>query len=183
MKSLRYFLLAFGVFILDQLSKWGVMEFLVRPALGEEYGVSRPLLTWLSTAPEKLPPVQIPVTPFFNIVMVWNRGMSFGLFNHQTDYGPVLLGVLAAIIIVIFTLWMLRSVSAFQCFGIALVIGGALGNIMDRVRYGAVADFLDFYVGNWHWPAFNVSDSCICIGVFLLIVQSFFFENPAKDAK
>jgi signal peptidase II len=182
MNTARYFLLAFVAFVLDQLSKWAVMEFMIRPRLGEEFGVSRPLLLWLASAPEKLPPAEIPVAPFFNIVMVWNRGISFGLFNQATDYGPLLLGLLAAVIIVVFTLWMLRSVSHFQCFGIALVIGGALGNIMDRVRFGAVADFLDFHIGTLHWPAFNISDSCICIGVFLLIVQSLFFENPHKGA-
>jgi signal peptidase II len=183
MKNIPYFILALGVFIADQLSKWSVTEFMIRPALGEEYGISRPFLLWLTSAPERLPFTEIPIWPFFNIVMVWNRGMSFGILNHQTDYGPLLLGLLAAVIIVIFTIWMIRSHSNFQCFGIALVIGGALGNILDRVRFGAVVDFLDFHINDLHWPAFNVSDSCICVGVILLIVQSFFFENPYKSAK
>lgn len=183
MHNIPYFILAATAFVLDQISKWWVTEYMIRPALGEEYGISRPLGLWLASAPERLPFVQIPVTDFFNIVMVWNRGMSFGLLNQPTGYGPWILGLLAAAIIIVFTAWMVRSASRFQCFAIALVIGGALGNIMDRVRFGAVVDFLDFHAGDLHWPAFNVSDSCICVGVFLLIVQSIFFENSYKGAK
>ena len=182
MRHMPYYIAALAIFVFDQLSKWWVTEYLIRPKLGEEFGISRPLGLWLMSAPERLPPVEIPVTSFFNIVMVWNRGISFGIMNQHTDYGQWILIGLALVIVAIFTVWMLKSASRLQSLGIALVIGGALGNVVDRFRFGAVIDFLDFHINNWHWPAFNVSDSCICIGVFLLILQSFFFEKPKKDA-
>jgi signal peptidase II len=182
MKKLPYLALALGVFIVDQLSKWAVMEHILRPALGEEYGISRPLLLWLKSAPEILPYVQVPVLPFFNWVMVWNKGVSFGILNHDTDYGPLFLSVLALVIVIAFTIWLFRNRNVFQCVAIALVIGGAIGNVMDRIRFGAVVDFLDFHAFGWHWPAFNVSDSCICIGVFLLIIHTFFFEKKQNNA-
>lgn len=182
MNKIPYFIVALTALILDQLSKWAVMEHVIRPALGEEFGISRSLGLWLKTAPELLPFIQIPVLPFFNFVMVWNKGVSFGILNHETDYGPLFLGVLAVAIIVVFTIWLLRNRNAYQCAAIALVIGGALGNVLDRVRFGAVVDFLDFHAFGWHWPAFNISDSCICIGVFLLIIHSFFFEKSGNNA-
>lgn len=178
-----YYGLAALFLIADQLSKWAVTERMIRPALGPDYGAPLGLWDWLAHAPERLPPAQIPVLPFFNIVMVWNRGISFGLFNNHADYGPLLLGLLSVAIVIVFSVWLQRSQSRFQSFAIAMVIGGAIGNVMDRIRFGAVVDFLDFHAFGVHFPAFNISDSCICVGVFLLIVESFFFEKAAKDAK
>lgn len=178
-----YYGLAALFFIADQLSKWAVTERMIRPALGPEHGPPLGLWEWLAHAPERLPPVQIPLLPFFNIVMVWNRGISFGLFSGNADYGPLILGLLSVAIIVVFSVWLRRSTSRFQSFALAMVIGGAIGNVMDRARFGAVADFLDFHAFGVHFPAFNISDSCICVGVFLLIVESFFFEKTGKDAK
>ncbi|MCC6598558.1 MAG: signal peptidase II [Alphaproteobacteria bacterium] len=183
MYKVFFFGLAAVFFIADQISKWAVTERFIRPALGGEYGESLSLGAWLMQAPALLPPVQIPVLPFFNIVMVWNRGVSFGLFNTHTDYGPLALGLLSVAIIIVFSVWLLRSQSRLQRLSIALVIGGALGNVMDRIRFGAVVDFLDFHAFGIHFPAFNISDSCICIGVFLLIIESFFFEKAGKGDK
>lgn len=121
----------------------------------------------------------IEVTSFFNLVMVWNHGISFGMFNdgdpHQ--YQPMMLSLLSIAIVTILLLWLKKAETKWQVWGLGLVIGGALGNVIDRLIYGAVADFLDFYVGTYHWPAFNLADSFICVGVFLLVLEGLFAKK------
>ncbi|MFT7570069.1 MAG: signal peptidase II [Paracoccaceae bacterium] len=115
------------------------------------------------------PPRFIEVTSFFNIVMVWNRGASFGLFSSNSPWTPVLLGAVAVMISIVLAVWMFRAKSRWLAVSLGLVIGGALGNAIDRVIYGAVADFLDFHAAGYHWPAFNVADIAISIGVIMLL--------------
>lgn len=115
------------------------------------------------------PPRIIEVTSFFNIVMVWNRGASFGLFSSNSPWTPVLLGAIAVIISIVLAVWMYRARSSWLAVSLGCVIGGALGNAIDRALYGAVADFLDFHAYGYHWPAFNVADIAICIGVVMLL--------------
>ena len=182
MSKIPYIILIILFFVTDQFSKWVMTEIIIRPSLYGDIGVSRTLWEWLADAPARLPFTSIEILPFFNIVMVWNQGISFGLFNGGQNYGVFLLIVLALIIIAIFSVWLFRCSSRLQLLGIAMVIGGALGNIMDRVRFGAVVDFMDVHMMDYHWPSFNISDSCISIGVFLLIIYAFFFENREKDA-
>ena len=183
MSKILYLIFIAVLFVFDQLSKWAITENVIRPALGEAFLPPLNLAEWLSNAPGRLPFTSIEVLPFFNIVMVWNQGISFGLFNHDNGVGPFILMGISSVISLIFLIWLFRTTSKLQSFAIVLVIAGALGNVVDRARFGAVIDFLDFHVAGYHWPAFNVADSCICIGVFLLIIQSFFFETTAKDAK
>ncbi len=118
----------------------------------------------------------IAVTGFFNLVMVWNRGVSFGMFNRPDihEYQPLILILVALVIVGVLVHWLRKAESRLEMWALALVIGGALGNVIDRAVYGAVADFFDVYVGNWHWPAFNIADSFICIGVFLLVTDGIF---------
>ncbi len=115
------------------------------------------------------PPRIIEVTSFFNLVMVWNRGASFGLFASQSPWTPVFLGCLAVLISVALGVWMYRATSRWLATALGMVIGGALGNAIDRVLYGAVADFLDFHAYGYHWPAFNVADISISVGVVMLL--------------
>jgi signal peptidase II len=121
----------------------------------------------------------VQVTSFFNLVMVWNHGISFGMFNdgdpHQ--YQPLMLSLLALVIVTILLFWLKKAENKFQVWGIGLVIGGALGNVIDRTLYGAVADFLDFHYDGFHWPAFNFADSFICVGVFLLVFEGLFAKK------
>jgi signal peptidase II len=125
----------------------------------------------------------IEVLPFFNLVTVWNYGISFGMFNSGSPSGSIIFVGLAMAIVVALLVW-LRSVTApLIAAALGLVIGGAIGNVIDRLRFGAVFDFLDFHVGGWHWPAFNVADSAICIGVFLLCIDALFLtQASAKKA-
>ena len=116
----------------------------------------------------------IEVTSFFNIVMVWNYGVSFGMFNNGSSANAYILVLMTLAIVTFLFIWMKRTNSKWQTVALGMVIGGALGNAVDRVAYGAVADFLDFYYRPHHWPAFNVADMAISVGVFLLVVESFF---------
>ncbi len=177
MKKILFYALIIDLIIADQLSKWAVSEFIIRKdgAIG--------LIDWILHAPERLPSSQIEVLPFFNFVMVWNRGISFGLFNSETDYGAYILIALAVVISAGFLVWLSRCTNKMQCFGFSLVVGGALSNALDRVRFGAVMDFLDFHAFGYHWPAFNIADSCIVIGVFILMIHALFFDKPLHTGK
>lgn len=112
----------------------------------------------------------IPITSFFNIVKVVNTGVSFGMFN-ELAYGQIILSLITAAIIAFVIYLLYRSTSKFDAFVYSLIIAGGFGNLYDRIIYGGVFDFLDFHIGEYHWPAFNIADSMICVGVFLLIAD------------
>ena len=118
------------------------------------------------------PPQRIPVLPFFDLVLVFNRGISFGLLGDLGSWGPVVLSALAAGIIGLLLVWLWRSERLNEAIGIVMIIGGAAGNLIDRLHDGAVTDFLDLYVGKYHWPAFNGADLFITMGVLCLLVSS-----------
>ena len=114
----------------------------------------------------------ITVTPFFNLVTVWNPGISFGMLQDVPQGQWVLSGV--AIMVVIALLMWLRKISdRYTATALGLIIGGAIGNITDRIRFSAVFDYLDFHAFGYHWPAFNLPDSFIFIGVAMLFIGSF----------
>ena len=119
------------------------------------------------------------VTEFFDLVLTCNRGMSFGLFNHGAGLNVLLFSLIAAAIVAVLVYWLSRVDSPFLAVAIGLVIGGAIGNMIDRIRLGAVVDFLDFYVGSWHWPAFNVADSAICVGVAAMLLDGLLLRREA----
>lgn len=117
------------------------------------------------------PPRVIEVTSFFSIVMVWNRGASFGLFNsHETWTRYMLVAVAVAISTALF-LWLRKAHGRWLATALGMIIGGALGNAIDRLNHGAVADFLDFHIAAYHWPAFNVADMAISVGVVMLVLD------------
>jgi signal peptidase II len=111
------------------------------------------------------------VTAFFDLVLTCNRGMSFGLFNTGQGLSVPLFSVAAAAIVVILVFWLSRVHSEMLSSAIGMIIGGAVGNVIDRLRFGGVIDFLYFHLGSWYWPAFNVADSAICIGVFIMLFE------------
>jgi signal peptidase II len=168
------------VVAIDQFSKWTITEMVMRTATGKP---PVDFLSWLMTAPERLPAARFEVLPFYNIVMVWNEGVSFGLFNNMDVPMPLILSAFSLLLSFAFLLWMFQTRSPVTALSLALVTGGALGNVIDRMRFGAVIDFLDVHIGTLHWPAFNFADSCIVIGVLLLIVHSLFFEKKPSSEK
>ena len=142
--------LAAAVIVLDQLTKWYMVDVVMAP------------------------PRVIEVTPFFNLVMTWNRGVSFGMLGDESGAGSWLLSLVAAAIVAGLVFWLRRADRPILAVALGLVIGGALGNVIDRLRLGAVADFLDFHLAGYHWPAFNLADSAITVGVIALVVPSLF---------
>jgi len=118
------------------------------------------------------PPRRIELTGFFALTPVWNRGVSFGLFATHAEMGAWILSLIAVTVSLGLGVWLLRQTRSLPRVALGLVIGGAIGNVIDRVTLGAVFDFLDFHVAGWHWPAFNVADAAICVGVGLLLLDS-----------
>lgn len=113
-----------------------------------------------------------PITSFFNLVLVMNRGISFGLFGDSRNTALVWAFIASAIAVVL-CVWLTKTGSRQAAWALGLVIGGAAGNVSDRLRFGAVVDFLDFHVAGLHWPAFNIADAAITTGVLLLCLESF----------
>lgn len=118
-----------------------------------------------------VPPHVIEVTSFFSIVLVWNRGASFGFLNTHAPWTRYLLVAVAFAICAALLVWLRKARGRWLATGLGLVIGGALGNVVDRISHGAVVDFLDFHVAGYHWPAFNVADSAISVGVVMLVLD------------
>lgn len=124
----------------------------------------------------------LPVTPFFNLVLVYNKGAAFSfLAGAQGWQTPLLIAIaIGAIAIVSWMLW--RNPARLMLdIGLTLILGGAIGNLIDRVAYGQVVDFLLFHVYGWSYPAFNVADSAITVGAALLIIESFLPRKPAGE--
>ena len=109
---------------------------------------------------------------FFRLVIVWNSGVSFGLLGGDRPLPAWLLSGVAIAVCIGLLIWLRRTDRPFTGWGIGLVMGGAIGNVIDRARWGAVFDFADFHVDQWHWPAFNVADSAIVVGVGLMLLDS-----------
>lgn len=147
---LKIGLLAAGTIVVsDQLTKWLVRDLVLDSV-------------W-----------RIKVTGFFNIVEVWNRGVSFGFLANDSQWTPHLLSALAIAITAILVFWLRKAETPFIAIAIGIVIGGAVGNVIDRIIWGHVFDFLDFHIAGYHWPAFNVADAAISIGVILILVDGF----------
>jgi signal peptidase II len=147
---------ALAVVLLDQITKWAVVE---RISRYESISV---------------------ISGFFNLVHLRNRGMAFGLMNRpDLDFGFYLLtaGSVVAIVLLLGWFFKMKEDTFRIIFGLSLILGGAVGNLIDRLRFREVIDFLDFYVGQYHWPAFNVADSAITIGVLWLGIHLIFTKD------
>lgn len=111
---------------------------------------------------------------FFNIIRSENPGVAFGMFSGSSTQAHTLVLIalsLVAVLLLAGMLWRIDRLDTPSAIGLALIFGGAMGNVYDRVRVGRVTDFLDFYVASWHWYTFNVADASICIGAGLLILS------------
>ncbi|WP_457675546.1 signal peptidase II [Thiolapillus sp.] len=145
----RYLLLALAILVLDQLSKaWMLWTF-------QPYEV-------------------VPVLPVFNLTLVFNEGAAFSFLSNAGGWQRWFFIGLTSVISLGLLLWLMRLRPGERLTGVALamILGGALGNLVDRVRLGKVVDFLDFHWQGWHWPAFNLADSAITLGVALMFWAS-----------
>ena len=186
-KSRGYFLFGMliiaGIILADQYSKWLVMETMLRetatvPAFADWFMTRHPVEYFVD---QRESFKTIALAPFLNFTMVWNQGISFGLFDtNLPQMALVFIGISLLISILLFMAMALTE-SRFVGTALALVIGGAIGNVIDRVRFGAVADFIDVHVRGYHWPAFNLADSCIVLGAALLVVDSLLRDRKAAE--
>jgi signal peptidase II len=154
------FLAALGVFTLDRWTKW-----MIETQFGSY-------------------DTKTVIPGFFNIVRSQNPGVAFGMFaeNVSRSRTPVLVGLsIVAVLLLAGMLWRIDRLDTPSATGLALIFGGAMGNVFDRVRVGSVTDFLDFYAGTYHWYTFNVADASIFTGACLLILSMVLSQRPGKD--
>jgi signal peptidase II len=121
------------------------------------------------------PGESLALAPFFNLVLVFNTGAAFSFLAAGGGWQTLFFAAIAIVASVVIGFLIVKNQNkSLFCTGLALILGGALGNLHDRLVYGKVVDFLDFHAAGWHWPAFNVADSAITVGAAILIVESFF---------
>ncbi len=155
-----FFLIALAVLLVDRLSKWAVANQI-------------PLHESLSVIPG-----------FFRLTHVQNRGAAFGLLSDSPTswtLGALILFSLIALVVVALLLWRNSHSVSWTGIGLALILGGTLGNLWDRLLDGHVIDFLDFSLDGYHWPAFNAADTAIVAGALLLVVEILFARPPARN--
>lgn len=168
----------------DQWSKWFITERYFRPRSFEADGPSLDFFKWLVLRPqERLPFHRTEITSFFDLVMVWNKGVSFGMFSGDHEFMPYVLMFFALLLSGVFVLWLWRATSWLAAISLSMIIAGAVSNVWDRVRFRAVVDFLDFHLNDLHWPAFNIADSAIVIGVAGLAFYTLFLEPKLNKAQ
>ncbi|WP_199553656.1 signal peptidase II [Sandaracinobacteroides hominis] len=158
MKAVAYILAAI-VFVVDQLVKYWVVN-----------------IVQLETR------VSIPVLPFFSLTWVENRGVSMGMMTADTEVGRWLLVALTALIAVVVAVWIRREKQWPEALALGLVLGGALGNIVDRVRFGYVVDFVHLHAGRWSFYVFNVADAAITVGVAILLIRALFGRSDSPGS-
>ena len=118
---------------------------------------------------------------YLNIVLIWNKGIAFGLLSFNESYLYNIISLIIAIIIIVLVIMSLKS-QGFKRYSLLMIVGGALGNLHDRIFFNAVPDFIDFHVGNFHWFIFNVSDIFITLGVISMIVLEL-LDNKNEKTK
>ena len=114
--------------------------------------------------------------PFLNLTLVWNSGMAFGLFESESNTYHIISAVIASVIIILI-IWLYKSTLLVEKIALSIVIGGALGNLFDRIKYNAVPDFIDMHYRDFHWFVFNISDIVITIGIILLLLSDILKKN------
>jgi len=175
-----------SLLIADQISKWFVFEKLLR----NDQDTSLSFVTWFTHFQTKADTIasyadfqMIDVTSFFNLVAVWNTGVSFGIFQNSGDMGTYLLSGFAVLCGVVLLIWGLKSSHCIERLACMMIAAGSFGNAWDRIRFKAVADFVDVHVAGYHWPAFNVADSAITLGAGLFIVYIVCIEKSKGQDK
>ncbi|MET0100818.1 MAG: signal peptidase II [Sedimenticola sp.] len=117
----------------------------------------------------------VPVMPYFNLTLAYNEGAAFSFLSDQGGWQRWFFSGLALLVSIILVIWIsrLQQRERLIAISLSLIVGGAIGNLIDRVLFGHVIDFLDLYYGQWHWPAFNIADSAIFVGVVLMLLDAF----------
>jgi signal peptidase II len=136
------------VLVADQASKWWVLNVIDLPELH-----------------------QIVLLPVLNLTMVWNRGVTFGLLTNSGHWSYLLLAAVALAVVVGLVVWLRRAESRLVAIALGAIVGGALSNVIDRLRFGAVVDFIHAHLGDWSWYVFNVADAAIVCGVAALVID------------
>ncbi len=147
--------LALLIVVLDQLTKWLIVAIVMQP------------------------PRIVILAPFLDLVLARNPGVSFGMLRFEGAAAPWLLAGLALAIVAGLFLWQRRAGSLWVSVNVGLIAGGAIGNVIDRLRDAGVTDFIDLHWGELHWPAFNLADSAICVGVALLLAEALFAKRES----
>ncbi|MGE4351443.1 MAG: signal peptidase II [Bdellovibrionales bacterium] len=133
---------------------------------------------WFLSVSDGMPKV-MRVSSFLNFRLSWNKGVTFGLMNNLGVWMPyILIGVTLIILLLLFN-WLRKARTMYAALGLGLVMGGAIGNVIDRLRFGAVVDFIDFHYAGYHWYTFNVADSAIVLGVGLLLLENFIMSRKS----
>ncbi|MCI0754646.1 signal peptidase II [Teichococcus vastitatis] len=158
--------MAAGLLVADQLSKWWILEGLRLP---ERFQVRLVDLSgpWGAAG--------------FDFTMVWNRGVTFGLLAGEALWHRLALAALALLVVGFLLRWMARAENRLTAVALGGIIGGAVGNVIDRIRFGAVVDFVDVWIGSFHWYVFNLADAAIVLGVVALMADALF--RPRATAK
>ena len=153
-KNIFYFFFTLFIFIIDRVSK-----------------------LWIISIFNSENNLEIKISSFINLNLIWNKGIAFGLFSYGEKFEYNLLtGLIIMIISIVF--WMTIKTKGLEKYGFLMILGGALGNIFDRLYYSAVPDFIDMYYKNFHWFVFNVADIFITVGVLMLIINEITIKNP-----
>ena len=160
-----------------KLRLWSPLAPMVLALAALVFGLDQAHKWWMLNVYDVSAKSPVAITSFFDLVMVWNRGVSYGLLTTHTQ---VLLITLSVVITAALWLWACRAAHALTAAALALIIGGALSNALDRVVHGAVADFFHFYVGNFSWYVFNIADVAIVAGVGLLLYDSLIDRDAGK---
>ena len=147
------------VLALDQASKWWILRVLDLPARQ-----------------------QVHVMPFFDLTMVWNQGVTFGLFQQSGPWGAWLLAGVALMVVALLCVWMQRADRRVTACALGAIAGGAVGNVLDRLRLGAVEDFIHLHAGGYSWYVFNVADSAVVCGVAVLVLEGL-LPRPHRDSE
>ena len=118
---------------------------------------------------------RVPLLPYLNLTLTYNRGAAFSFLSDQGGWQRWFFSVLAMVVTVVLVVWLrqLDRANRWTAISLSLIIGGAVGNLIDRLLFGHVIDFIDLYYGQWHWPAFNVVDSAITVGVVMMLLEAF----------
>ena len=135
------------------------------------------ILRYFASSPVRDPLVEI--TPYFDLVRTYNHGMSFGLFDYGSAINDALFSAVATAIVAVLIVWLRRVTHPLLAIAIGLIIGGAVGNVIDRLRLGGVVDFLYFHIGPYAWPAFNLADTAICVGVAAMLLDGLLLHRQA----